>query len=283
MDKKNKIYITDLDHTFLRTDQTVSDFSAKVWNELSKDAILSVATARSFQKTHDFMEKLHLHAPMILLDGTMVVTPEKKLIDLKLINKELGDAVIAEGAKFDIYPFIISLKDMELNESFNVPTTLNLYQKGVLNNYAGDPRLRVHTQIRAEEMNLKIVYFGQLDTLKPLTEHLQKTFGDALEYKLSPEKYSDGWFLTILHPEGDKAHALVKVAEYLGRDTHEMTVFGDSINDIGMFKLAGTSVAVSNALDEVKEVADIILPHSNDEDAVAKYLHASTQHKLDNQ
>jgi len=25
-------------------------------------------------------------------------------------------------------------------------------------------------------------------------------------------------------------------------------------------------------LDEVKEVADIILPHSNDEDGVAKYL-----------
>ncbi|MDM5271706.1 HAD-IIB family hydrolase [Sulfurovum sp. zt1-1] len=279
MDKKNKIYITDLDHTFLRTDQSISDFSAKVWNELSKDSILSVATARSFQKTHDFLNKLHLHAPMILLDGTMVVTPEKKLIDLKLINKELGDAVIAEGAKFGIYPFIISLKDMELNESFNVPTTLNLYQKGVLNNYAGDPRLRVHEQIRAEEMNLKIVYFGQLDTLKPLTEHLQKTFSDALEYKLSPEKYSDGWFLTVLHPEGDKAHALKKVAEYLGRDTQEMTVFGDSINDIGMFKLAGTSVAVSNALDEVKEVADIILSHSNDEDAVAKYLHKTTQHK----
>ncbi|MGC9350714.1 MAG: HAD hydrolase family protein [Sulfurovum sp.] len=272
MEKKNKIYITDLDHTFLRTDQSISDFSAEIWNELSKESILSVATARSFQKSRDFLRKLHLHAPMILLDGTMVVTPEKKLIDLKLINKALGDAVIKEGAKFDIYPFIIALKDMELNESFNVPTTLNLYQKGVLNNYAGDPRLKVHKDIRAEEMNLKIVYFGQLDILKPLTDHLQKTFGKELEYKLSPEKYSDGWFLTILHPEGDKAHALTKVAEYLGRDTEDMTVFGDSINDIGMFKLAGTSVAVSNALDEVKAVADIILPHSNDEDAVAKYL-----------
>lgn len=272
MEKKNKIYITDLDHTFLRTDQSISDFSAEIWNELSKESILSVATARSFQKSRDFLRKLHLHAPMILLDGTMVVTPEKKLIDLKLINKALGDAVIKEGAKFDIYPFIIALKDMELNESFNVPTTLNLYQKGVLNNYAGDPRLKVHKDIRAEEMNLKIVYFGQLDILKPLTDHLQKTFGKEMEYKLSPEKYSDGWFLTILHPEGDKAHALTKVAEYLGRDTEDMTVFGDSINDIGMFKLAGTSVAVSNALDEVKAVADIILPHSNDEDAVAKYL-----------
>jgi len=121
-------------------------------------------------------------------------------------------------------------------------------------------------------MNLKIVYFGEYQILKPLTEHLQKTFGNALEYKLSPEKYSDGYFLTILHPEGDKAHGLQKIADYLNRDTQEMTVFGDSINDIGMFKLAGTSVAVANALDEVKAVADIILPHSNDEDAVAKYL-----------
>jgi len=122
------------------------------------------------------------------------------------------------------------------------------------------------------EMNLKIVYFGDHKTLKPLTEHLEKTFGEELEYKLSPEKYSDGWFLTILHPEGDKAHALQKVADYLNRDTHDITVFGDSINDIGMFKLAGTSVAVSNALDEVKAVADIVLPHSNDEDGVARYL-----------
>ena len=93
-----------------------------------------------------------------------------------------------------------------------------------------------------------------------------------MEYKLSPEKYSNGWFLTILHPEGDKAHALTKVLDYMNRDASDVTVFGDSVNDIGMFKLAGTSVAVSNALDEVKAVADIVLPHSNDEDGVAKYL-----------
>lgn len=271
----DKIYITDLDHTFLRTDQSISSFSTKVWNERSENAILSVATARSFQKTHDFLAKLHLKAPMILLDGTMVVTPEKKLIDIKLINKTLGDAIIDEGEKFGIYPFVIALKDMELNEAFLFPTTLNLHQKGVLENYRNDPRMVKCKHIRAMDMNLKIVYFGEHKTLKPLTEHFQKTFGNELEYKLSPENYSDGWFLTILHPEGDKAHALQKVAEYLDRDTHEMTVFGDSINDIKMFKLAGTSVAVSNALDEVKKVADIILPHSNDEDGVAHYL--STQ------
>ena len=268
----NNIYITDLDHTFLRTDQSVSDFSVKVWNEKAKDSILSVATARSFQKTHDFLHNLHLKAPMILLDGAMIVAPDKTLIDVKLVNKELGDAVIDEGSKFGIYPFVIALKDMELNEAFLFPTTLNTHQNGVLENYRNDPRMVECKNIRAMEMNLKIVYFGDYDTLKPLTLHLEKTFAKNLEYKLSPEKYSDGWFLTVLHPEGDKAHALHKVADYIGRETSDMTVFGDSINDIGMFKLAGTSVAVSNALDEVKAVANIVLPHSNDEDAVAKYL-----------
>ena len=267
------IYITDLDHTFLRTDQSVSDFSAKVWNEKTKNSILSVATARSFQKSHDFLEKLHLDAPMILLDGTMIVSPEKKLIDIKTVNKELGDAVIDEGSKYGIYPFVIALRDIKtLDEAFLFPTTLNTHQHGVLENYRNDPRMVECKEIRAMDMNLKLVYFGEYNTLLPMTRNFERTFGKELEYKLSPEKYSDGWFLTILHPEGDKAHALEKVMDYLGRDADDVTVFGDSVNDIGMFKLAGTSVAVSNALDEVKEVADVILPHSNDEDGVAKYL-----------
>lgn len=266
------IYITDLDHTFLRSDQSVSDFSIRIWNQKTEQAVLSVATARSFSKTHQFLDKLHLDAPMILLDGSMVVSPQRELIDLKLINKALGDAIIEEGAQFGIYPFVIALKDMELNEAFLFPTTLNSHQNGVLDNYKNDPRMQECKAIKAMEMNLKLVYFGDFGTLQPLTEHFKQVFGNELEYKLSPEKYSDGYFLTILHPDGDKAHALQTVAEYLNRDLKDFTVFGDSINDLGMFKKAGKAIAVQNALEEVKERADIILPHSNDEDAVAKYL-----------
>ena len=219
-----------------------------------------------------FLDKLHLDAPMILLDGSMIVAPDKTLIDVKTVNKALGDAIIDEGAKYGIYPFVIALKDMDLNEAFLFPTTLNNHQHGVLENYRNDPRMVEYKNIRAMEMNLKLVYFGEYNTLSPLFNHFKQTFGKELEYKLSPEKYSNGWFLTILHPEGDKAHALTKVLDYMNRDASDVTVFGDSVNDIGMFKLAGTSVAVSNALDEVKAVADIVLPHSNDEDGVAKYL-----------
>jgi len=108
---------------------------------------------------------------------------------------------------------------------------------------------------------LKIVYIAEETLLQPLCTHLQKTFGNEIEIKLSPENYMGCWFLTILHPLGDKAHALHKLSEYLDIPLTRTTVFGDSINDIEMFKIAGTAVAVSNAVDIVKKEASIILPH----------------------
>ena len=266
------IYITDLDHTFLRSDLSISDFSTETWNNKAESSIMSIATARSFQKSQELLKKIHINAPMILLDGTIIITPERKLIDLKTINKELGDAIVDVGTQFDIDPFIIGVKDKELNESFLYPKKLNEYQRDVLKGYKDDPRMQFNPNNRTMEQNLKIVYFGYEEQLRPLYEKIQKVFGTNIEAKLSPEKYGGGYFLTLLHSEGDKAHAMQKVMEYLGRGHEEITVFGDSVNDLGMFKLAGTSVAVSNALDEVKAVADLVLPHSNDEDAVARYL-----------
>ena len=269
---KKPIYITDLDHTFLRSDLSISDFSVETWNKKAESSIMTIATARSFQKSQELLKKIHINAPMILLDGTVVITPERKLIDLKTIDKKLGDAIVDVGSQFDIDPFIIGVKDKALNEAFLYPRKLNEYQRDVLKGYKDDPRLLFNPNNRTMEQNLKIVYFGYEKQLRPLYEEIQKVFGSKIEAKLSPEKYGGGYFLTLLHPEGDKAHAMQKVMEYLGRSHDDITVFGDSVNDLGMFKLAGTSVAVSNALDEVKAVADLVLPHTNDEDAVAKYL-----------
>ena len=272
INKLPPIYITDLDHTFLRSDLSISDFSANVWNKKAKNSIMSIATARSFQKSQELLKKIDINAPMILLDGAIIITPERKLIDLKTINKELGDSIVNLGLQFDIEPFVIGLKDKALNESFLYPKKLNAYQEQVLQGYKNDSRMQLNPNNHTMEQNLKIVYFGYEEQLRPLYNEIIKTLGTTIEAKLSPEKYGGGYFLTLLHPQGDKAHALTKVMEYLGRDSTDMTVFGDSVNDIGMFHLAGTAVAVSNALDEVKYVADIILEHSNDEDAVAKYL-----------
>ena len=272
-----KLYITDLDHTFLHSTQTVTDFSKEVWNEKSHHALLSIATARSFSKTSEFLKGLNLKAPLILMDGAMVVSPEQKLIDLKTLGKEIGDAIIEESVQFGIYPYVISLNNHEtLDETFSIPPILNNYQEFLIReNYASDKRLNHKKKIEGAEDTLKLVYMGEEKVLRPLAKHLSKVFGDAIEVKLAPENYMKCYFLTILHPLSDKAHALSKVLEYLNKDSIDTTVFGDGLNDIGMFKLAGTAIAVANALDAVKNEANIVLTKSNDEDAVATYLQST--------
>jgi len=50
-----------------------------------------------------------------------------------------------------------------------------------------------------------------------------------------------------------------------------MLAFGDDWNDIELLRNCGTGIAVANALNEAKAVADYVCA-SNDEDGVAKWL-----------
>lgn len=56
----------------------------------------------------------------------------------------------------------------------------------------------------------------------------------------------------------NKATAIRKLVEHLGLNMNEVYAFGDALNDIEMMQMAGTGVAMGNADQEVKEVADIV-------------------------
>nr|WP_321266946.1 HAD-IIB family hydrolase [uncultured Sulfurimonas sp.] len=267
-----KIYITDLDHTFLKTDLSLSDYTKTIWNSKSADSILGVATARTFKKTTQFLKNIHINAPMIMLDGALIATTDKKIIDTKFINKKISDEIINIGAKLGIYPFVLALADKNLNEAFLHSNILNIHQKEVLTRYKNDDNIKECRDLKAMDENFKIVYMGEEILLRELASILEDIFGDSLKFILAPEAYVGCYFLTILHKDADKAHGIKSVSEYSGFDLSQLTVFGDNFNDLGMFELASTSVAVANAQAEVKSKADIVLEHTNDEDAVAKYL-----------
>ena len=268
-----KIYITDLDHTFLNTDLSLSDYTKKIWNEYAKENIMGIATARTYMKTAQFLEGVSVNAPMILLDGALIATMDKQIIETKIVGRDATDMIIEEGWKFGIYPFLLSLEDEKsLKEGFLHDTILNSYQKEVLKRYSSNDNLQSFRGVRAAEKNFKIVYMGEESQLRELHEHLEDKFGDTLKFILAPEAYVGCYFLTILHPEADKSHGIKSVSEALGFDLNKLTVFGDNFNDIGMFELAATAVAMGNAQPEVKDAADIVLKETNDEDGVSKYL-----------
>ena len=267
-----KIYITDLDHTFLRNDLSISDYTKTIWNEEATRSIMSVATARTYKKTMQFLGGVEISAPMILLDGALIATQNREIIDTKFISKDVADSIIDEGSKFGIYPFVISLKDKNLNEAFLHSTILNRYQAEVLTRYVKEDNLQECQNLRAMDDNFKIVYMGEENLLRDLSKHIKAIFGDEFKYILAPEAYIGCYFLTILHKDADKSHGIKSVSEYVGFDLEKLTVFGDNFNDIGMFALAGTSVAMANAQEGVKVEADIVLAWNNNEDGVARYL-----------
>ncbi|MCF6339759.1 MAG: HAD family hydrolase [Sulfurimonas sp.] len=267
-----KAYITDLDHTFLRNDLTLSSFTKEIWNEMAKNSIATVATARTYKKTAQFLRGIDINTPMILLDGALTATIDKKIIDTKFINKEIADTIIDEGGKFGTYPFVLALADKNLNESFLYSTILNESQIKVLKNYSNDDNLVECRDIRGMDDNFKIVYMGGESLLRKLTLHLKSIFGETLKYILAPEAYTGCYFLTILHKDADKSHGIKSINEYVDFELEQLSVFGDNFNDIGMFEIAGKSIAVANAQEGVKKVADIVLEDTNNEDGVAKYL-----------
>ena len=55
----------------------------------------------------------------------------------------------------------------------------------------------------------------------------------------------------------------------MGISTKEIIAVGDQENDMQIVANVGLGVAMKNAVDSLKKVADVVLPYTNDEDGVA--------------
>ena len=75
--------------------------------------------------------------------------------------------------------------------------------------------------------------------------------------------------MEIFPQNATKAKAVLRCKEMLNCD--EVVVFGDSLNDLSMFRVADKACAVANAMDEVKELSTVVIQNNNN-DGVAKYL-----------
>ena len=267
-------YLSDLDFTLLRSDQRVGVYTRDVWNRcVEKGARLSVATARSLTGVRKLLDGLELKEPMIVLDGVMIARSDGEILHVSAIGREMGDAIIeAAYEETGSYPLLVALEEGADRECFVYPQKRNACQERLIETFHNDRRVMDVADFRAYARNLKLVYLGDEAAMRGLQRRLSALFGAEIETKLSEDPYIHCWFLTVLHREGDKAHALKRLEALEGVDAAHTTVFGDSHNDLGLFDAAGRKIAVKNAIDELKAKADIVLPWSNDEEGVAKFL-----------
>lgn len=84
-------------------------------------------------------------------------------------------------------------------------------------------------------------------------------------------RFSDGFWYKFTKAGITKERAIKTICSVCNIDLEDIIAFGDDFADIGMLKLCGVGVAMGNAIDEVKEIADIVIG-TNDEDGIAEFL-----------
>lgn len=265
------LYVTDLDGTLMRNDQTLSEYTVRTLNRLIDEGFnITYATARSFTSAHEITKDLKINIPVITRNGTTFAdqirneeteisrfTPEQ-LEKLKSLLKGL----------IDTRGFVSAYFGKEMKKNYLYGDLCEGLEKYV-SYYKNDKRM-VGVSDYDDLFKGIVTYItiiDERDILEPYYEKIRDA-GDW-ESVFSKDTYDKEFWLEICPKNATKAKAVLKLKERLGLD--RVVVFGDSVNDLSMFEVADEACAVSNAIDELKEAATKIIL-SNEEDGVAKFI-----------
>jgi len=109
------LYVSDLDGTLLRSDETISDYTNLVIQELvEKGMIFSYATARSFQTSQKVTKGLKAKIPLIVYNGTMVVDNKDGSFLIKNFFDSDVKSVLIDLITNEIYPIYTGYQWFEM-------------------------------------------------------------------------------------------------------------------------------------------------------------------------
>lgn len=273
----NKLYVTDLDGTLLRNDATLSQFSREGIIKLIKENVnFTVASARGCSSIKYILKDIPFSLPVIENNGAYITDYKSgKHLKINSIDLDICRDITNRCEKYNFSPFISSSSKvgdkLYYKEIINKGMDLLLITK----TNERDPRLMKINSFSDVFIDDKIIGFtiiGKEKELSPLVEEIRGIYKDRLNYSYEEDQYYKGWhWLIINDASATKAKAINMLCrDYLNEQT-ELVVFGDNHNDIPMFNLPGTSIAVANAKDELKALATEIIG-TNENDSVVKYI-----------
>jgi hydroxymethylpyrimidine pyrophosphatase-like HAD family hydrolase len=80
------------------------------------------------------------------------------------------------------------------------------------------------------------------------------------------------WFVEVLSPNVNKGSGFSMLCDRLNCKIEDAVAFGDGDNDLEFIERSGTGIAMKNAKENVKNAADAVTEHSNDEDGVIRHM-----------
>ena len=239
-----KLVCTDIDGTIVRPDFTLSEDVKACIKKLDNMGIKVVLVSGRMPAAMSYVaEELELDHPISSYQGALITHNEdilyKKCLDSK-IAKEVIDWASDNGVHLNVY-----LGDDIYVEEDN-PT---------IRKYTGEMKVKYFVKSLKEvelEGVCKIlaIDFDDEDKVSSWKEYLKKKYPETYIVKSTP------YFCEVCSGEASKGAAVDYLIEHYGIERENVLTIGDQNNDLELIEAGGVSVAMGNATDELKKLAD---------------------------
>jgi HAD superfamily hydrolase (TIGR01484 family) len=242
---KYKAIISDIDGTLIPDDPHAIP-TQRVKNAIKsvqeKGVTFILATGRPMSMLHYFLEELDYHGLLILDNGAVIydVKNREKLIEYYLDSSE-AISIVKIAYEYS-QKLGISTNKGRVDNIHEVTKEMRIYKLCIIG-------LR---EQQAEEFIVKI----------------QKQFTKVIVTRASSYKGKDFLDVYVSNAEATKQHAVLSVAELLNISPDDIVGIGDHYNDFPLLMACGLKVAIGNAVEDLKAIADYIAPPVSEDGAV---------------
>ncbi len=237
------------------------------------------------EKTHNYLLDVQKQGLKIILCSGRSYAGIKHLAD-KLAIKEHGGYIIGYNGGLVTCPrrnkdlFINNFTKREVENLYelvgNLADNFVTYGPGKINCKNPNERIKKSSEIMQAQITSdvfvsspKVVLQDEIhiidDIYKSVKELIGKSYPNYNVFRSVPQ------LIEITPPNSDKASGLKKLFELEQLEPDSLIAFGDGENDLSMLKYATIGIAMGNAMECAKEVANHITM-SNDEDGIAYML-----------
>ena len=254
--KPFKLIAVDLDHTLLRSDKSISDYTKSVFKRVREKGILiAFVTARAQRSAQRFCKQIE--PDIFVANSGALAHKGNTMLYSAPIKKEDSSGLIE---RFATHSSI---------EQIGLETTSDYYSSNEFDPSWGSYEDYCHAIVVDFK---KQKDFGDVYKISVLAKDVSIVKNIAEDFpNINFISYRDENWHTFRTLEASKEIGLSAVAESMGIELENTVAFGDDKNDIGMLRMAGIGVAVDNALPEVKAAADYVCDDC-DNDGVAKWI-----------
>lgn len=266
MNKKNiKIAFFDIDGTLTNNKKEVLSSTIDALNKASELGIkLVLCSGRSNEYLLKYVSFFNNIDYLISSNGA-------RIYDIKN-NKNIFTNILNSEDIVDIYNYT-NKKELCLTITSDILAHINNYTP-ITNEDVYMRRINNIEDIIDNNLYQFIVVNNNLDKMINLENYLKnKNNLKLINYSLSylKKEKSDYYFFDIVSIDVSKGNAINKLLEYTNIDKEESICFGDSVNDLDMFKSCGVRVAMGNAIDELKKESDFIT-NSNENNGISNFF-----------